>query len=308
MEVESTLSSYRIFNAVAETGNLSRAAKELYISQPAISKAVSKLEQCLAVKLFTRNSRGVKLTEEGQLLYEYTSSAFTALRQGEESIKKLHTAGPERIRLGAGTPLCKHLLLPCLQSFMKQNPEIKVTVECHNTAELMALLAAGKLDLAMIDGPSTITELHFQPVTEIHSVLAATPTYLNGIHYSERSAAKDTSSLSQATFLLLNKKDTDETYPEAPKLQQLLSSGTILEAENMDLLLEFTKIGLGIGYIIREFALAELSNGSLTELTDLCPPLTKTIGFACKKNLPQNESVKRFLTYTKEKYAYDETT
>ena len=65
MEVESTLSSYRIFNAVAETGNLSKAAKELFISQPAISKAVSKLEQNLSVKLFTRNSRGVKLTERG---------------------------------------------------------------------------------------------------------------------------------------------------------------------------------------------------------------------------------------------------
>ncbi|MBQ3029080.1 MAG: LysR family transcriptional regulator, partial [Lachnospiraceae bacterium] len=54
MEVESTLSSYRIFNAVAEAGNLSKAAKELFISQPAISKAVSKLEQSLSVKLFTR--------------------------------------------------------------------------------------------------------------------------------------------------------------------------------------------------------------------------------------------------------------
>ena len=111
MEVESTLSSYRIFNAVAEAGNLSKAAKELFISQPAISKAVSKLEQSLSVKLFTRNSRGVKLTEEGALLYEYTCSAFESLRRGEESIRKIHTLGMGHIKIGVSTTLCKYLLL-----------------------------------------------------------------------------------------------------------------------------------------------------------------------------------------------------
>ena len=65
MEAETALSSYHIFNAVAEAGNLSKAAKTLYISQPAISRAVSKLEQSLCVKLFIRGSRGVRLTEEG---------------------------------------------------------------------------------------------------------------------------------------------------------------------------------------------------------------------------------------------------
>ena len=78
------LNLYYIFYTVAQCGNISAAAKKLFISQPAISKAVSKLEQSLSVKLFTRNSRGVKLTEEGALLYEYTCSAFEALRHGPD--------------------------------------------------------------------------------------------------------------------------------------------------------------------------------------------------------------------------------
>ena len=115
METESTLSSYHIFNAVAEAGNLSKAAKMLYISQPAISRAVSKLEQNLSVKLFIRGSRGVHLTEEGKLLYAHTKSAFDALRQGEENLRRINTLGVSKLRIGASSTLCKHILMPQLQ-------------------------------------------------------------------------------------------------------------------------------------------------------------------------------------------------
>ncbi len=77
--MEQTLSSYRIFYAVANTGNISKAAKELYISQPAISKSIQKLEENVGVKLFDRSSRGVSLTPEGQLLYTHVKSAFETL-------------------------------------------------------------------------------------------------------------------------------------------------------------------------------------------------------------------------------------
>ena len=77
--LEQNLSQYHIFHAVAQTGNISKAARELYISQPAISKAIRKLEDNLGMSLFVRNSRGVQLTEEGQILYQHTCSAFDAL-------------------------------------------------------------------------------------------------------------------------------------------------------------------------------------------------------------------------------------
>ena len=77
--MDQNLSQYRIFYAVAIAGNISRAAKELYISQPAISKSISKLEDSLHTSLFTRNSRGVQLTEEGRCclsIPELPSSSF----------------------------------------------------------------------------------------------------------------------------------------------------------------------------------------------------------------------------------------
>ena len=77
--MEQNLSLYRIFYTVAKTGNISKASKELFISQPAISKSISKLEASMNVTLFYRTSRGVVLTEEGRILYKAASRAFDTL-------------------------------------------------------------------------------------------------------------------------------------------------------------------------------------------------------------------------------------
>ena len=87
--MEQNLSHYKIFYEVAKAGNISKAAKELFISQPAISKSISKLEDGLGVTLFVRSSRGVQLTEEGRLLFHYAESAFNSLNFGEHELKRI---------------------------------------------------------------------------------------------------------------------------------------------------------------------------------------------------------------------------
>ena len=82
--MEQHLSQYKIFYEVARTGNISKAAKELYISQPAISKSISKLEENLGIALFSRNSRGVCLTMEGEMLYSHIATAFESIILGEK--------------------------------------------------------------------------------------------------------------------------------------------------------------------------------------------------------------------------------
>ncbi len=78
--MDQNLSLYKVFYTVANSRNISKAAAELFISQPAISKSIRKLEQSLGVTLFSRNSRGVQLTEEGEILYEYVERAFNSLQ------------------------------------------------------------------------------------------------------------------------------------------------------------------------------------------------------------------------------------
>ena len=300
MEVESTLSSYRIFNAVAEAGNLSKAAKELFISQPAISKAVSKLEQSLSVKLFTRNSRGVKLTEEGALLYEYTCSAFESLRQGEESIRKIHTLGMGHIKIGVSTTLCKYMLLPYIQTFMGAYPHIKVTVECHSTKETLALLEEGKLDIGLLGKPARSRSIGFFPLKTIQDIFVASPTYLEHLKEREPSVTEQSDTFFRhATLLLLDKEHITRQYWEEYFSEHDIPTGQLMDVNNMDLLIEFSKVGLGVGCVIREFVEQELHEGTLTELSLLPFPNTRTAGFAYNKIAAQTDSMKRFIDFYK---------
>ena len=140
------LSSYWIFYTVANAGNISKAAKELYISQPAISKSIQKLEESLNCKLFSRSSRGVLLTDEGALLYDHVKEAFETLNLGEDKLKRSIELGVGRIQIGVSTTLCKHILLPYLTEFVHQNPHISISINCQSTHETLRLLEENKIE------------------------------------------------------------------------------------------------------------------------------------------------------------------
>ena len=116
------LSLYQIFYVTARHGNISRAAKELFISQPAISKSIRRLEDALQVTLFTRSTRGVTLTEDGKILFEQVQEAFRALDLAEQTLQRRHSLGIAQLRIGVSTTLCRYILLPYLQQFVKEYP------------------------------------------------------------------------------------------------------------------------------------------------------------------------------------------
>ncbi len=106
-----------------------RQQRNFYISQPAISKAISKLEDSLGLSLFTRSSRGVQLTSEGEILFEHTREAFDALDRGEQELKRIQEFDIGHLRIGVSNTLCKYILLPYLKTFIDQYPHMKVTIE-----------------------------------------------------------------------------------------------------------------------------------------------------------------------------------
>ena len=314
MEAETALSSYHIFNAVAEAGNLSKAAKALYISQPAISRAVSKLEQSLSVKLFIRGSRGVHLTEEGRLLYEHTKTAFDSLRQGEENLRRLTGLGAGHLRIGVSTTLCKHILMPHLKQFIEAYPHIQVTIQCHSSKETLELLEQGKLDIGLVSRAESLHPLEFLPVAKIEPVFVATETYLKNVTLREqndaplaknrRSAEKKASGsplsyLKNGTLMLPDKNHSFRSYTEDYLNKHQIVAGQIVEVNSMDLLIDFTKIGLGIGCVIREFVQNELDSKTLIELPLPAKQETHTVGFAYKKTHYQSGSTQKFIDFYK---------
>lgn len=301
--MEQNLSIYKIFNTVAKTGNISNAAKELYISQPAISKSITKLEENLNVKLFHRTSRGVHLTKEGMVLYESTKTAFDALLQGEENIRKINQLGIGHLRIGVSTTLCKYILLPYLKNFVLRYPHIKITIECQSTLKTLELLAQGKIDIGLIGKPSNEKNIDFYPIHTIEDIFVATRSYLDNLILREsKDNLEQTSSFffKTANVMLLDEKNMSRLYIEDYFARNNIETNHILEVSNMDLLIEFAKISLGVSCVIKEFVKTELNNKDLIEISLTNPLEKREVGFAYNSSTNLSDSLLKFIEFYKE--------
>lgn len=275
--MEQNLSQYKIFYEVAKAGNISKAAKELYISQPAISKSISKLEDSLGVPLFTRNSRGVQLTSEGELLFHHTESAFEALSRGENELKRIKDFNIGHLRIGVSNTLCKYILLPYLKGFIEKYPHVKITIESQSTTHTIAMLEQQHIDLGLIAEPSSRKPLIFVPVMDIQDIFVSTKPYLDNLYLRE---GRNTDIFQTGNILLLDRNNMTRKYIDEYLSEHQIVPGQVLEVNTMDILIEFAKIGLGIGCVIREFVQEELDKKALVTIPMKWPIKKRTIGFA----------------------------
>ncbi|MBU9727068.1 LysR family transcriptional regulator [Diplocloster modestus] len=293
--MDQSLSSYKTFYTVASTGNISKAAKELYISQPAISKSIRRLEDSLGVVLFNRSSRGVTLTDEGQLLYQHVRSAFDTLSDAEDQLKLAGTLGIGQLRIGVSTTLCKYVLLPYLQQFILLYPHIKISITCQSTNQTLRLLEENRIDVGLIGKPDNIKPLHFYPIGEIEDIFVATASYMDNLKL--RSGRFGPNMLETATFMLLDKENMTRQYIDDYLLENKIQVHNLLEVTTLDLLIEFAKIGLGIACVIKEFVHPELAAKKLIQIPLGIPIHKREIGFAYLKNRHCSQSMEHFIHY-----------
>lgn len=291
--MQNNLNLYYIFYSVAKCKNISGAAKELYISQPAISKVISKLEQNLDTVLFIRNSRGVTLTPEGELLFDQIKSAFQCIHNGEEKLKMVNELGVGHLSIGVSTTLCKYVLLPYLSDFVKENPHIKISISSQSSTETIEALQNRSIDIGLIGYPQTINSLIYKPIMDIHDVFVSTNNYLENL--SKRTTT--TESLTQdAMFMMLNKENVTRKYIDSYLNINNIELTNVMEVSNMDLLIDFVKIDLGIACVIKEFIEKELSENILREVNISSHLPTRKIGFAYNAtSLKENPSAMKFI-------------
>ena len=293
--MENNLNLYYIFYTVALHKNISGAAKELYISQPAISKAISKLEQSLDVILFHRSSRGVTLTMEGELLFTQVQTAFSAIRHGEEQLKKVNELGISQISIGVSITLCKYVLLPYLQQFVKDNPHIKVTITCHPTMETLRDIDNSVTDIGVVGIPSLPNGLTYIPFREIQDTFVTTDRYLENLKIRVGNDRK--AILNNATFMMLNKENISRKYVDMYLSSHQITMDNIIEINTMDLLIELAKIDLGIACVIKDFVNDELDDHSLTEVSLGRAIPKRKLGLVYKDDTIMTDAMKKFISY-----------
>ena len=290
------LSSYRIFYTVANTGNISKAAKELYISQPAISKSIQKLEESVGCKLFSRSSRGVVLTDEGKLLYEHVSEAFETLTMGEEKLKRSIELGVGHLKIGVSSTLCKYLLLPYLKEFIRQNPHISISISCLSTNDTLKLLEDNKIDIGLIGKPENLKNIHFDFLEEIEDIFVAAKDYLRNL--KARGIQKD-HILQSSTLMLLDKNNMTRQYIDDYLQENQIIIKDSIDISDMDLLIDFARIGVGVACVIKNFVREDLENGTLVEIPLGFPIHKREVGFAYKTTTKPSKSLAEFIHFYK---------
>ena len=290
------LSSYRIFYTVANTGNISKAAKELYISQPAISKSIQKLEESVGCKLFSRSSRGVVLTDEGKLLYEHVSEAFETLTMGEEKLKRSIELGVGHLKIGVSSTLCKYLLLPYLKEFIRQNPHISISISCQSTNDTLKLLEDNKIDIGLIGKPENLKNIHFDFLEEIEDIFVAAKDYLRNL--KARGIQKD-HIFQSSTLMLLDKNNMTRQYIDDYLQENQIIIKDSIDISDMDLLIDFARIGVGVACVIKNFVREDLENGTLMEIPLGFPIHKREVGFAYKTTTKPSKSLAEFIHFYK---------
>lgn len=286
--MEQNLSTYRIFFEVAKQGNISKAAESLYISQPAISKTIVRLEDNLNVKLFKRNSRGVSLTEEGEVLFRHVQEAIHHIEEAESALQKMKDYHIGHLDIGASTTLCRYILLPYLKKFMEEFPNIQINLKNQDSAKNLQVLESQDIDLALVAIPK-----HLSPnqkvilEQDVEDIFVASPKYLKNL---KALRGNEFSLFQDATVMLMDDKNVSRHYIDMYIRENQLDFKQIIALNTMDLLIDFAKIDMGISCVIRSFVEKDLENGSLMQI-DITPPIPKRkIGFMyhannCSKSL-----------------------
>ena len=282
----------------AHAGNISKAAKELYISQPAISKSIQKLEESLNCKLFSRSSRGVLLTDEGALLYDHVKEAFETLNVGEDKLKRSIELGVGRIQIGVSTTLCKHILLPYLNEFVPQNPHVSISINCQSTHETLRLLEENKIDIGLIAKPNIniLRDFQFDFLGDIEDIFVANPTYLQNL--AER-GIKDSKILENATLMLLDKHNFTRHYIDDYFQKNFIEISESIDISDMGLLIDFAKIGIGVACVIKRFVKKELERGKLIEIPTEIKIPKREVGFVYKKSVKHSKALDSFIQFYK---------
>ncbi|MBQ9115557.1 MAG: LysR family transcriptional regulator [Clostridia bacterium] len=292
----SNLSLYRIFLETARSGSISAAARRLYVTQPAVSVGIIQLESELGVKLFFRTSKGIKLTQEGETLYEYVANAMNFLESGEDKLRELNNLDGGVLRVGASDMTLKFYLLDYLERFHREHPRVRLTVSNNPTPSTVEELKNGIIDFCVISEPSREDdEIVYERVKKIRDIIVCSPEKLASL---PKGPQKLSELLSLQTFVMLDRGTSTRKYQESWMKRCGVDEDHLqpdIELATSDLVVEFAKRGMGIGCVVEEFAKEDIAAGRLVEIPLAEPFPPRWFMLAYLKKMPLSSGTKQFL-------------
>ena len=215
---------------------------------------------------------------------------------GEDKLRRSIELGVGHLQIGVSSTLCKHMLLPYLKKFIRRNPHISISISCQSTNETLRLLDENKIDIGLIGKPENLKNIDFYYLDNIEDIFVANRDYLNNL---KKRGIAENEILSNSTLMLLDKNNMTRQYIDDYLQENHISVADSIDISDMDLLIDFAKIGVGVACVIRSFVSGELADGSLVEVPLGIPIHEREVGFAYKENLKPSKSLQSFIDFYK---------
>ena len=245
-----SLDLLKIFKTVAHYNSVSKAANELCVTQPSVTKSIKKLESILNITLFVREKKGMVLTDAGEALYKYISDSINILNGVELVAKGLSENDVGKIRIGAGESVTKSLLLKTIIEYKKLHPGVTIEVVNSGNEQMYNDLRYGKLDIVFINStvPVNANKYEVFKLTDIEDCFFTTQEMAEKL----KNVTNIKSILSQSMVVQNENHDT-RTFLSKICLKNNIHLKANIVVDRHSLIIEFVKAGLGIGFATKEY-------------------------------------------------------
>jgi len=283
------LELYRIFYIVAKHKHMTKASEELHISQPAISQSIKKLEDQLGGTLFLRSNKGMELTEEGKMFYDYVKGALELINNAENEFTSFKDLSKGEIKIGCSTTLTKLVLMDALKNFHSDYPNINVDITNDLTSNLINDLKLGKLDFVIFNESNIKeTNLDLKKVKELKQGFIYNPSFY-------KDDVTNFEDLNNCPLILQKEESNSRKLLDHIALENNVKLIPKMEVVSQDLITEFVNIGLGVGFVIIDLAKRNFKDLEELKINKKIPNIN--VYLATNKSISLTFASKTFINY-----------
>ena len=286
----------RAFVILARTGSFTRAAKELFLSQSAVSHAMKALEGEVGCRLLDRVGKKVALTQAGEQLLHHAEKILTEMQSARNSLEHLGKWGQARLRIGASSTACRYILPPVLREFKRDYPQCLIAIGAGDAADAIESLQNNQIDLAIVLEPKNPDAFDIHPLFEDELGFVLSPSH----PWATDGVVRD--DIPKQNYILYQKNSYTQRLIEDYFRQEKMVLNTVMELGSMEAIKELVNLGLGVSILAPWIAAKELQEKSLVALPMGRRKLKRTWVIASRKgrrlSIAEETFIKMCRTFT----------
>lgn len=299
MDIVNYLAELRVFYIAAENLSMTSAAKQLFLTQPAVSHTIKELEKQYGHKLFIRANRKIRLTSQGEFLFRLCEKIFETVRSQQIKLDEHFGLNKGELKFSATQTIVKYSLMPAVKEFHLSNPEAIFKVQSSSKLETYRLVSSGAVEFGFVTTPVPVGALSiglkYQKLFDIEDVFVG-----NSERYTDLSRKLTFDDVCKSPLITLGKSSLSHRYQKEFFESNNYALTPDIECDNLDLVVEFVEAGLGIGWITEAVLADAMQKGRKIKKLDFVISLPKReIGLIFKADKKLSYLAEKFVDLVK---------